>query len=107
MPHVIVKLYSRRSNTEKKRLADGITTTVMKSLSSEEESISVAIEDVKPRGVSGESLRVQSLAARATQASVACRLPDDLPMSSRSLNMRFARTLSRNPRSRWFPRRLS
>ncbi|TAM76259.1 4-oxalocrotonate tautomerase [bacterium] len=49
MPHVIVKLYSGRSEGEKSRLADEITKVVMKSLGYGEESVSVAIEDVEPQ----------------------------------------------------------
>jgi len=49
MPHVIVKLYSGRSEQQKARLAEGLTKTVMRSLGSGEESVSVAIEDIEPR----------------------------------------------------------
>lgn len=48
MPHVIVKLYSGRSEQQKQRLAEEMTKAVMTVLNSGEESISVAIEDVKP-----------------------------------------------------------
>lgn len=49
MPHVIVKLYSGRSEREKSSLADEITAAVMKALGYGEESVSVAVEDVKPQ----------------------------------------------------------
>lgn len=49
MPHVIVKLYSGRSEREKARLSDEITAVVMKTLGYGEESVSVAVEDVSPR----------------------------------------------------------
>ena len=48
MPHVIVKLYSGRSEQQKQRLAEEMTKAVMTALKSGEDSISVAIEDVEP-----------------------------------------------------------
>jgi 4-oxalocrotonate tautomerase len=48
MPHVIVKLYSGRSEQQKIRLAEEITKAVMAVLKSDEKSISVCIEDIKP-----------------------------------------------------------
>jgi 4-oxalocrotonate tautomerase len=48
MPHVIVKLYTGRSEQQKARLAEEITKAVMAALQSDEKSISVGIEDVKP-----------------------------------------------------------
>lgn len=49
MPHVIVKLYSGRSEQEKSRLAEELSNAVMTTLGYGEESVSVAIEDVEPR----------------------------------------------------------
>ncbi|HKW54229.1 MAG TPA: tautomerase family protein [Stellaceae bacterium] len=49
MPHVIVKLYSGRSEQQKARLAEEVTKAVMAALSSGAESVSVGIEDVEPR----------------------------------------------------------
>jgi 4-oxalocrotonate tautomerase len=49
MPHVIVKMYSGRSEKDKKRLAVEITEAVTKTLKYGEESVSVAIEEVEPR----------------------------------------------------------
>ncbi len=49
MPHVIVKLYSGRSEQQKALLADAVTRAVMDTLKVGEESVSVAIEDVKPK----------------------------------------------------------
>jgi 4-oxalocrotonate tautomerase len=49
MPHVIVKLYSGRSEQQKALLADAVTRAVMDTLKLGEESASVAIEDVKPK----------------------------------------------------------
>jgi 4-oxalocrotonate tautomerase len=48
VPHVIVKLYSGRSEQQKKALAEAVTKAVTSTLSYGEESVSVAIEDVAP-----------------------------------------------------------
>jgi 4-oxalocrotonate tautomerase len=48
MPHVIVKLYSGRSEQQKEKLAAEVTKAVMATLKYGEESISVGIEDVEP-----------------------------------------------------------
>jgi 4-oxalocrotonate tautomerase len=48
MPHVLVKLYAGRSDQQKGKLAAAITKAVMATLNLEDESISVAIEDVAP-----------------------------------------------------------
>jgi len=48
MPHVIVKLYQGRSEEQKARLAAEIVTDVVDVLNSADESVSLAIEDVKP-----------------------------------------------------------
>lgn len=49
MPHVIVKLWSGKSATRKKKLADEVTKAVMSTLGYGEESVSVGIEDVEPK----------------------------------------------------------
>jgi 4-oxalocrotonate tautomerase len=49
MPHVIVKLYSGRSEQQKEKLAAEVTKAVMTTLNYGEESVSVAIEDVEPK----------------------------------------------------------
>lgn len=49
MPHVIVKMYSGRSEKQKARLVEEITKAVMATLNYGEESVSVAIEDVAPK----------------------------------------------------------
>jgi 4-oxalocrotonate tautomerase len=49
MPHVIVKLWSGKSDNQKTRLAEEITKVVMTALNYGEESVSVAIEDVDPK----------------------------------------------------------
>ena len=48
MPHVIVKLWPGKSEDQKNRLAERITQDVMTVLNYEEESVSVAIEEIKP-----------------------------------------------------------
>jgi 4-oxalocrotonate tautomerase len=49
MPHVIVKLHSGRSESDKLRLADEITKAVTGVLNLGDESVSVGIEDVEPK----------------------------------------------------------
>jgi 4-oxalocrotonate tautomerase len=49
MPHVIVKLHAGRSEQEKAGLADEIAKAVRSVLKSDDKSISVAIEDVRPQ----------------------------------------------------------
>ena len=49
MPHVIVKLWPGKSEEQKQRLADRITKDVMDVLHYGEESVSVAIEEIKPQ----------------------------------------------------------
>lgn len=47
MPHVIVKLWPGKSEQQKTRLVEAITKNVMEILHYGEESVSVAIEEVK------------------------------------------------------------
>ena len=47
MPHVIVKLWPGKSEQQKTRLADAITKDVMDIFHYGEESVSVAMEEVK------------------------------------------------------------
>jgi 4-oxalocrotonate tautomerase len=47
MPHVIVKLWPGKSEQQKARLAEAITKNVTEVLNYGEESVSVAIEEVK------------------------------------------------------------
>jgi 4-oxalocrotonate tautomerase len=49
MPHVIVKLYSGRSEKEKAKLAQEITQAVVSAVGVGEDSVSVGIEDVAPK----------------------------------------------------------
>jgi 4-oxalocrotonate tautomerase len=48
MPHVIVKLWHGKSEQQKTHLAEAITKNVMDILHYGEESVSVAMEEVKP-----------------------------------------------------------
>ena len=48
MPHVIVKLWPGKSEQQKTRLAEAITKEVMEILHYGEESVSLAMEEVKP-----------------------------------------------------------
>ena len=48
MPHIIVKLYPGRSEQQKARLAEQIVKDVVGTLATGEESVSVAMEEVKP-----------------------------------------------------------
>jgi 4-oxalocrotonate tautomerase len=49
MPHVIVKLWPGKSEQQKTRLAEEIVKDVMNVLNYGEESVSVAIEEIKPQ----------------------------------------------------------
>jgi 4-oxalocrotonate tautomerase len=49
MPHVIVKLYSGKSERQKQALAQAVTEAVTRTLNYGEESVSVGIEDVEPK----------------------------------------------------------
>jgi 4-oxalocrotonate tautomerase len=48
MPHVLVKLYSGRSEQQKEKLAEALSKAVVSALKLDEKSVSVAIEDVEP-----------------------------------------------------------
>jgi len=48
MPHVIVKMYSGRTEEQKKKLAEEVAKAVMASTGNGEESISVSVEDIAP-----------------------------------------------------------
>lgn len=49
MPHVIVKLWPGKSEDQKRRLAEAITRNVMDILHYGEESVSVALDEVKSK----------------------------------------------------------
>jgi 4-oxalocrotonate tautomerase len=48
MPHVIVKLWPGKSEGQKNRLAEAVTKNIMDILNYGEESVSVAMEEIKP-----------------------------------------------------------
>ena len=48
MPHVIVKLYSGKSEQQKSILAEQITKAVMAGANCAEQSVSVSIQDIEP-----------------------------------------------------------
>ena len=48
MPHISVKLYPSRSEQQKVRLAEQIVKDVVSLLQCSEESVSLAIEEIKP-----------------------------------------------------------
>ena len=50
MPHVIVKLWRGKPEQQKNRLSEAITKNVVGILQYGEESVSVAMEEVKPQG---------------------------------------------------------
>jgi len=54
MPHVIVKLYTGRSELQKSRLAEEIVKDVVAIAECEEESVSVTIEEIKPEDWAGK-----------------------------------------------------
>jgi 4-oxalocrotonate tautomerase len=49
MPHVIVKLWPGKSEKQKAQLAEAIAKDVMQALDYGEESVSVAMEEIKPQ----------------------------------------------------------
>jgi 4-oxalocrotonate tautomerase len=49
MPHVIVKLWPGKSEQQKTRLAEKITKDVIEVLNYGDESVSVAMEEIKPQ----------------------------------------------------------
>lgn len=49
MPHVIVKLYSGKSQLQKQALAQAVTEAVTGALGYGEESVSIGIKDVEPK----------------------------------------------------------
>ena len=49
MPHVVIKLYSGKSEGQKRALAQAVTEAVTSTLNYGEESASVGIEDVEPK----------------------------------------------------------
>lgn len=54
MPHVIVKLWPGKSETQKQQLAQRITEAVTSVLDYGDESVSVAMQEVKPEDWAGQ-----------------------------------------------------
>jgi 4-oxalocrotonate tautomerase len=54
MPHVLVKLYSGRSQQQKTKLAVAVAKAVVMTLKCGDEAVSVAIEDVDPQAWTAE-----------------------------------------------------
>jgi len=54
MPHVLVKLYSGRSEQQKTKLAEAVAKAVVTTLKCGDEAVSVAIEDVNPQAWTAE-----------------------------------------------------
>jgi len=48
MPHIVVKMYTGRTDADKARLAEALTRAMIDTLGSSEKSISVGIEDIEP-----------------------------------------------------------
>jgi len=48
MPHVIIKMYTGRTEEMKRNLTDEVTKAVIKSLGVNESSVSVALEEIEP-----------------------------------------------------------
>ena len=66
MPHVIVKLWPGKSERQKRKLADEITKAVMSTLRYGEESVSVAMEEVKAADWTERVYKPDILAKRDT-----------------------------------------
>ncbi len=48
MPHVIVKLFTGRTEQQKAKIAQAVTAAIMESAGNTEDAVSVSIEDVAP-----------------------------------------------------------
>jgi 4-oxalocrotonate tautomerase len=48
MPHVIIKLWSGRTEQQKQQLADAVTRAVVAATGNSEDSVSVSLEEVAP-----------------------------------------------------------
>jgi 4-oxalocrotonate tautomerase len=66
MPHVIVKLWSGKSEKQKSKLAEEITKAVMNTLNYGEESVSVAMEEIEPNDWTEKVYKPDILAKPAT-----------------------------------------
>jgi phenylpyruvate tautomerase PptA (4-oxalocrotonate tautomerase family) len=59
MPHVVVKLYSGRSEGQKQALAQAVTEAVTRALDCGQDSVSVGIEDIDPKDLDGDGLHAR------------------------------------------------
>ena len=66
MPHIILKLYSGRSDKQKAKLAEEITKAVTSTLNSGAEAVSVGIEDVDPKDWTEKVYKPEILGKPAT-----------------------------------------
>ena len=66
MPHIIVKLYSGKSERQKQALAQAVTQAVTTTLNYGEESVSVGIEDVEPKNWTEEVYKPDIIAKAET-----------------------------------------
>ena len=66
MPHIIVKLYSGRSDKQKAKLAEEITKAVTSTLNSGADAVSVGIEDVDPKDWTEKVYKPEILGKPAT-----------------------------------------
>ncbi len=61
MPHVLVKLYSGRSEQQKTKLAAAVAKAVVTTLKCGDDAVSVAIEDVNPQAWTAEVYKTDIL----------------------------------------------
>ena len=61
MPHIVVKLWPGRSASQKQRLAEQITQSVVNTLSYGEESVSVAFEEIASKDWAEKVYRTEIL----------------------------------------------
>jgi 4-oxalocrotonate tautomerase len=66
VPHVLVKLWPGKTEQQKKKLASEITKAVMATLNDSEESVSVAMEEVKAADWTEKVYKPEILAKRNT-----------------------------------------
>ncbi|MCJ7790752.1 MAG: 4-oxalocrotonate tautomerase family protein [Candidatus Atribacteria bacterium] len=48
MPHIIIKMYTGRTEEQKKKLVKAITDSIVKIADADDKYVSIAIEDVSP-----------------------------------------------------------
>ena len=75
MPHVIVKMYSGKSDKQKSAIAEGVTKAIMKATGQGEESVSVSIEDVAPKDWAEKVFRPEIIQARQSLQKARLQAP--------------------------------